>query len=60
MNKIKNTDLSQNVTSEEAGNVMGGYELKNVLVSSVQHAASGLPTGKRQHKPVSVTKPVDK
>jgi hypothetical protein len=23
-------------------------------------AASGLPTGKRQHKPVNVTRPIDK
>jgi len=23
-------------------------------------AASGLPTGKRQHKPVAITKPIDK
>ena len=29
-------------------------------ISSPRDAASGLPTGKRQHKPVSVTKPVDK
>jgi type VI secretion system secreted protein Hcp len=29
-------------------------------VISPRDAASGLPTGKRQHKPVSVTKPIDK
>ncbi len=29
-------------------------------VISPRDAASGLPTGKRQHKPISVTKPVDK
>lgn len=29
-------------------------------VISPRDAASGLPTGKRQHKPVTVTKPVDK
>lgn len=29
-------------------------------VISPRDAASGLPTGKRQHKPISVTKPIDK
>ncbi len=29
-------------------------------VISPRDAASGLPTGKRQHKPISITKPVDK
>lgn len=29
-------------------------------VVSPRDAATGLPTGKRQHKPVSVTKPIDK
>ena len=29
-------------------------------VSTERDAASGLPTGKRQHKPVSITKPIDK
>jgi type VI secretion system secreted protein Hcp len=29
-------------------------------VISPRDAASGLPTGKRQHKPVTITKPVDK
>jgi len=27
---------------------------------STRDAASGLPTGKRQHKPVTITKPIDK
>ncbi len=31
-----------------------------IAESTTKDAASGLPTGKRQHKPVSVTKPVDK
>jgi len=29
-------------------------------VVSPRDAASGLPTGKRQHKPISITKPIDK
>ncbi len=29
-------------------------------ISSPRDAASGLPTGRRQHKPVSITKPIDK
>ncbi len=29
-------------------------------IISPRDAASGLPTGKRQHKPVSITKPIDK
>ena len=29
-------------------------------VIAPRDAASGLPTGKRQHKPISVTKPIDK
>ena len=43
-----------------------GYE-KSVEVDVSAHAivsprdaASGLPTGKRQHKPFTITKPVDK
>jgi len=29
-------------------------------ITTPRDAASGLPTGKRQHKPVSLTKPIDK
>lgn len=46
------------------------FVLKNGLVSEAskeklfsappKNAASGLPTGKRQHKPIAITKPVDK
>jgi type VI secretion system secreted protein Hcp len=32
----------------------------NHAVVSPRDAASGLPTGKRQHKPITVTKPLDK
>lgn len=31
-----------------------------ISINQPRDAASGLPTGKRQHKPVSITKPVDK
>ena len=34
--------------------------VKELDKSSPRDAASGLPTGKRQHKPVSVTAPIDK
>jgi len=36
-----------------------GESVRNPLVSP-RDAASGLPTGKRQHKPVRTTRPVDK
>ena len=35
------------------------YDVKHGVLAPVD-AASGLPTGKRQHKPITVTKPVDK
>ena len=35
------------------------YDVRHGVVAPVD-AASGLPTGKRQHKPVTVTKPIDK
>ncbi|HLS99126.1 MAG: type VI secretion system tube protein Hcp [Porticoccaceae bacterium] len=39
----------------------GWIDLLSVsAVVSPRDAASGLPTGKRQHKPVTVTKPIDK
>lgn len=45
--------------SGTAGDVFEIYGWSHEVVSP-RDAASGLPTGKRQHKPVSVTKPVDK
>ena len=42
-------------------NHKGWIELIAVsTVVSPRDAASGLPSGKRQHKPISVTKPIDK
>jgi hypothetical protein len=38
----------------------GWLEVMSVTQASPREAASGLPTGKRQHKPVTITKPVDK
>ena len=35
-------------------------KVESVRIVSPRDTASGLPTGKRQHKPVVVTKPVDK
>lgn len=59
------------MTGETQGEVMGsvteaGREGSmeifgwNHEVLSPRDAASGLPTGKRQHKPITVTKPVDR
>lgn len=59
------------VSSETLGDIQGGVSspgaegAMNVLgfsheVVSPRDAASGLPTGKRQHKPISITKPIDK
>jgi type VI protein secretion system component Hcp len=41
------------------GTLQFELELEEEIISP-RDAASGLPTGKRQHKPVSVTKPIDK
>jgi type VI secretion system secreted protein Hcp len=60
-----------NVEAETQGTIEGGVVSAgnegaiNVLgfshsVVSPRDPASGLPTGKRQHKPVTITKPVDK
>ena len=59
------------MAGETQGEVMGGVTQAgregsmeiwgwNHEVVSPRDAASGLPTGKRQHKPITVTKPVDR
>ena len=59
------------VEGDRQGNIEGdsqrsGYEGMMEIhgwsheVSSPRDAATGLPTGRRQHKPLTVTKPVDK
>jgi type VI secretion system secreted protein Hcp len=59
------------LTGESQGEIKGdvtaaGYEDSieilsfNHAVVSPRDAATGLPTGKRQHKPITVTKPLDK
>ena len=45
MKKIEITDLKQEVSKTEAADVKGG---------------EGLPTGKRMHKPITVSKGIDK
>ena len=48
------------------GQRQGSFSNKRIPVIAVTHeivsprdAASGLPTGKRQHKPITITKPID-
>jgi len=48
------------------GQKQGAFSQSPIAVTAVSHeivspgrAASGLPTGKRQHKPISITKPID-
>ncbi len=45
MKKIEITDLKHEVSDKHAADVKGG---------------EGLPTGKRQHKPIRISKPIDK
>ena len=46
MNTIEINDLKNEVTAEEANEVVGGYKLKNVLVSSYNvGGASGATRG---------------
>ncbi len=64
-------DSYLNLTGETQGRVEGSvtqagregsmevYGWSHEVISP-RDAASGLPTGKRQHKPITVTKPVDK
>lgn len=60
-----------NVKGAHQGEIKGGVTKKGregtITVESINHevlsprdAASGLPTGKRQHKPLVITKPVDR
>ncbi|GAA4752049.1 Hcp family type VI secretion system effector [Flavisolibacter ginsenosidimutans] len=59
------------VTGQKQGQIKGGVTQKgregSVAVYAVDHeiisprdASSGLPTGKRQHKPITITKELDK
>ncbi len=59
------------LTGQKSGQVKGAVTQKgredSIMVIAVEHevisprdAASGLPTGKRQHKPLFITKEVDK
>ncbi len=55
------------VTGETQGEIEGSGEGGWIVIDGWAHeviaprdAASGLPTGKRQHKPLSVTKPIDR
>lgn len=44
----------------EDGRLLEVKQGRTRWISQPRDAASGLPTGKRQHKPVTVTKPLDK
>lgn len=57
------------VTCDSQGDISGDSSRQNGAIEvlgfshsvvSPRDAASGLPTGKRQHKPITITKPVDK
>lgn len=51
--------VNGSVTQAGREDMMEVYGWSHEVVSP-RDAASGLPTGKRQHKPVTITKPVDK
>jgi type VI secretion system secreted protein Hcp len=64
-------DANMRVTSEVQGEIKGSVTQAgredSIMVIGYSHevdsprdAASGLPTGKRQHKPIVVTKEIDK
>jgi hypothetical protein len=44
----------------EEKNTESSKTKKTISVNQPRDAASGLPTGKREHKPVNITKPMDK
>ena len=52
-------DVEGGVTQAGREGMMEVYGWSHEVVSP-RDAASGLPTGKRQHKPITITKPVDK
>jgi type VI secretion system secreted protein Hcp len=54
-----NGKVNGSVTQAGREDTMEVYGFSHEVVCP-RDAASGLPTGKRQHKPVNVTKPVDK
>ena len=48
--------MAANITDGTSNTIMFGFTLTNTMVSSIvspRDAASGLPTGKRHHKPFS-------
>lgn len=52
--------LSDGYYLREDGRLLEVKQGRTRWISQPRDAASGLATGKRQHKPVTVTKPVDK
>lgn len=55
------------ITGETSGEIQGGNPDQSIACLAFEHtvvslrdAASGLPTGKRQHKPLTIVKPIDK
>src|SRR5947207_9637941 len=60
-------DATMDATGQKQGPIAGGGKGGKIDVIAVSHqivsprdAASGLPTGKRQHKPFTITKELDK
>ncbi len=51
--------IKGSVTTKGFEGTMEIYSYTHSIVSP-RDAASGLPTGKRQHKPITITKPIDK
>jgi type VI secretion system secreted protein Hcp len=55
----KQGDIKGSVTQKGRENSIQVFGVAHEIISP-RDAASGLPTGKRQHKPITVTVPVDK
>ena len=60
MNWDGETDTLEVLDDDTLEDATGGIIGVLIGVTSRPEAATGLPTGKRQHAPFSVTKPVDK
>lgn len=45
---------------DQAAGGLGNFEIQDLMVDLPNAAATGLPTGKRMHKPLTALKEVDK
>jgi hypothetical protein len=57
---IRDVKCANGRTVQASGTQSNAQACATIASQPSEDAASGLPTGKRQHKPVSVIKPVDK